>query len=188
MADKEVEKTNETEVTKDVRDTDDVKSVRGNNPPWALIAMGIVGTVVVLALVIGGWAFIRSRAEDSIANRFGDLSQNGQVGGRQGFRNGGGMRGGGGMIGIGATRGVVTAINGDTLTVSGGGKQVTVKKTSTTTISGDKTSVAVNDTVVVAGDTASDGTVTATQIMIRNQSFDGTSSDSQDNGAVVPST
>lgn len=72
-----------------------------------------------------------------------------------------------------AAQGVITAINGDTITVSGGGKQVTVKKTDSTTVSGDETSIAVNDTVAVVGATNSDGTITATRIIVRNESFFG---------------
>ena len=71
-----------------------------------------------------------------------------------------------------AASGVITAIDGDIITVAGGGKRVTVKKTANTVISGDEGNIAVNDTVIVTGTTSDDGMVTATRIVVRNaQSF-----------------
>jgi hypothetical protein len=63
--------------------------------------------------------------------------------------------------------GVVTAVNGDMITVSGNGKQVTVTKNSSTVIRGTASSVAVNDTVSITGVTTN-GTFTATTITIYN--------------------
>ncbi|MDB5183674.1 MAG: hypothetical protein JWO07_355 [Candidatus Saccharibacteria bacterium] len=139
-------------------------------PPWRLITVGVFATVVVVAVMIAGWMFIllHHQARPGMMNRFDGLSQSST--GPGGFMGRGGMRhgGGGGTIQQSAARGVVTAVNGDTITVSGEGKQVTVTKSSSTTISGDKTDVAVNDTVVVYGTTGSDGTVSATQILVHN--------------------
>lgn len=63
--------------------------------------------------------------------------------------------------------GVVTAVNGDDITVAGNGKTTTIKSSSTT-IRGTSTTVAVNDTAVsIAGETTN-GVFTASTITIRN--------------------
>ena len=60
--------------------------------------------------------------------------------------------------------GVVTAINGDKLTIAGNGTTSTVSTTSSTQYVG-ASQVAIDDTVMISGTTAS-GTLTATQIVI----------------------
>jgi hypothetical protein len=64
------------------------------------------------------------------------------------------------------TEGVVTAVNGDSITVAGGGKTQTIKTNSSTTYADDVKPV-VNDTVVVVG-TKDGDTITATQISVYN--------------------
>jgi hypothetical protein len=64
------------------------------------------------------------------------------------------------------TQGVVTAVSGDSITVAGGGKTLTVKTTSATTYANDSKPV-VNDTVVIIG-TKDGSTITATQIAVNN--------------------
>lgn len=64
------------------------------------------------------------------------------------------------------TEGVVTAVNGDSITVAGGGKTQTIKTNSSTTYANDM-KPAVNDTVVVVG-TKDGDTITATQISVYN--------------------
>lgn len=63
--------------------------------------------------------------------------------------------------------GVVTAVNGDDISVAGNGKTITIKKSSSTTIRGTSTTVSVNDTIFASG-TTSDNVFTATTITIRN--------------------
>ena len=64
------------------------------------------------------------------------------------------------------TQGVVTKVDGDTITVAGGGKTQTIKTDASTTYS-DDTKPAVNDTVVIVGTKDSD-TITATQVAVYN--------------------
>lgn len=61
-------------------------------------------------------------------------------------------------------QGVVTAVNGDKLTIAGDGKTSTVTTTSSTQYLG-ASSAAVNDTVGVTG-TSANGVLTATQIAV----------------------
>ena len=65
--------------------------------------------------------------------------------------------------------GVVTAIDGNTLTVAGSGKTTKVEVGSATIYNGDATSAAVNDTVGVLGNKNSDGSIAASQITISRQ-------------------
>lgn len=161
------------------------------SPPWPLIVIGIVATVIIVALFIGGWSFIMSHAQTQ-TSQYGRLraysqNQNGNSSAGNGSYGGGGFRrngfGGGSQGQTAAFRGVITAVNGDTLTVAGQGKSVTVTESDSTTISGDKTDVAVNDTIVVYGTTNSDGSISATQIVVRN----GTGASSSDgSGSSAP--
>lgn len=66
------------------------------------------------------------------------------------------------------TRGVVLVVTSDGFTLAGNGKQYTVKTSSSTMFSNGSNSVAVNDSVIVDGDTAS-GTITATRVLVQNQ-------------------
>lgn len=179
MPEKEEERKAEVADRDAVKGGTEAQTVKGvkASPPWPLITIGVVATVVVVAVVIGGWAFVVGHergvatSQTRTLGRYGMMNgqgNGGQYGGSQYFNRGGFRRGG--ALQSSAASGVVTAINGDTITVSGQGKQVTVKKSDSTTISGDETSVAVNDTVVVYGTTNSDGSITATRIVIRNQS------------------
>ena len=64
------------------------------------------------------------------------------------------------------TQGVVTAVNGDSIVVAGGGKTQTIKTNDATKYE-DDTKPVVNDTVVVVG-TKDGDTITATQIAVYN--------------------
>lgn len=144
--------------------------------PWPLITVGIFGTVLLFAAIAIAWLQLvgSHRGMLQTGPRYGLNQQSPQqFGGRDYSRSG--PRG---SFARPATSGVVTAVNGDTLTVSGSGKQVTVKTSDTTRISGDETDVAVNDTVIVYGTKNDDGSITATRIMIRNSAaLDGTTLD-----------
>ena len=135
-------------------------------PPWPLITIGVFVTVLVLAFFTVGWLGFASLHKQ--ASRTGGYSmQRGDMNTRDHF---GSRYRGGGYARSAAASGVVTKIDGDTVTIAGYGKQVTVKKTDSTVVSGDKSDLAVNDSVAVYGTTASDGTVTATRILVRNLS------------------
>lgn len=141
-----------------------------HQPPWPLIVIGVVATVLVIAVVAVGWLQLESlRGTTRTASRYSMQQDGTNFGGGQGeyYGNGGGsMRSG--RASRPTLSGVVTALTDTTVTVSGSGKQVTVDKTSNTTISGDSSTLAVNDTVLVYGTTNSDGTVSATRIVVRN--------------------
>ena len=62
------------------------------------------------------------------------------------------------------TQGVVTAVNGDSITVAGGGKTQVIKTNGDTTYM-DNEKPAVNDTVVIVG-TKDGDTITATEIRV----------------------
>ena len=148
-------------------------SVSAKRPPWPLITLGIFASVVTLALIVTtGLLLSLSHRNATVTDRNGASPFMQQDSSERGFqREFGGSRRGSGMQ-MGAARGVVTAVSGDTITVSGNGKQVTVKKTDNTIIGGDKSdNLAVNDSVIVMGTTASDGTVTATRIIVQNNDF-----------------
>jgi hypothetical protein len=155
------------------------------SPPWPLITIGVFGSVVLVAVIIGGLMFVRAHHEQELTTRPGMMGQLDQNGGQQLFNRGGTRRGG--MMQSAAANGVVTTITGDTITVAGQGKTVTVKKSSTTTIGGDKTDIAVNDSVIVFGTANSDGSVNATRIDVRNEAGTRAMDDSSDNtGAMMP--
>ncbi len=156
-------------------DTPETVTAVKTSPPWPLITIGVVASFVILAIIIGGSTFIHAHfaaARTQSYGRYG-LSQQG------GASNGGGFRRGG-MMQAAAVRGVITAVNGNTLTVAGEGKSTTVTKSDSTTISGDKTAVAVDDTVVVYGTTGNDGSVSATRIVVRNEAPGGVSGSNSD--------
>lgn len=163
------------EDSKDAQPAPSEKAVRvehavKSQPPWTLIAVGVIATVLIVAVVAVGWLQLESLHRTTrVASRYG-MQQNDTNFGNGG--NQGSYYGGGGSMRGRATRptlsGVVTTVTDSTVTVSGNGKQVTVDKTSSTAVSGDSTTIAVNDTVLVYGTTASDGTVTATRIVVRN--------------------
>lgn len=153
-------------------ETKDAASAK-SSPPWPFITIGIFTTIVLLALMVAGWAALNAALQKS-SSRTGIGYESADRRGIDERRMPDRMFGDGsvhGNMSMIAASGVITAINGDTLTVSGRGEQVTVKKTDETTIGGDKTSLAVNDTVIVIGDTEDDDSVTATRIIVRNESM-----------------
>ncbi len=129
---------------------------------WPYVTMGVVGALVVLALAISiGHAIAVHRSADRHVGKFG-LSEM-RPGDKRVFLHESGHDDSNRIV-----HGVVTAINSDTLTVSGGGNQVSVKRSSETAVKGDKAEVAVNDTVAIVGEKNSDGVVEADVIVIRN--------------------
>ncbi|MFZ2544784.1 MAG: DUF5666 domain-containing protein [Candidatus Saccharimonadales bacterium] len=177
MADKkksEDERVEETEVVESIDETNTkhlpVERVITSSTPWPLITVGAVTLIVVLALIATSWLMIAVHSSNVMSRNdamFGrTLQQNGD--GRV-FSRGGDNFGGRRGFAEGATKGVITAIDGNTLTVSGNGKQVTVKKTSSTVVGGNNTTLAINDSVIIIGNAGDDGVITATHIMVHNQ-------------------
>lgn len=134
-------------------------------PPWVLVLIGVAVTVVIAGLAFGGSAYLAARRQEQAVLPTIDFN-----GGRFTPRGGGlhRIRGGDNSLQVIAVQGVVTSIKGDKIMIAGHGKKVTVKKTDSTVISGDEDTLAVNDSVSVVGSTASDGTVTATRIIVQN--------------------
>lgn len=159
----EVEKKPKPQEKPEAKEMAAVKS----SAPWPLITIGVFVTIVLLALAVSGWAWMNTalhhlstrqalQSEGIYPREFGGRSERGE-------------RSFGGTM-MGTVSGVVTAVNGDTITVGGRGEQVTVKKDDSTVVSGDKSSVAVNDTVIVFGEAGDDDVVTAARIIVRNES------------------
>lgn len=65
--------------------------------------------------------------------------------------------------------GVITAVDGATLTVAGNGTSTKVTTSDATIYSGDDSTAKVNDTVMVLGNKTDDGTVAASRIVISRQ-------------------
>lgn len=137
-------------------------------PPWPLITVGVVASVVLFAVGAAAWlgvAMHNGKDRGFIAIRHGGVHDWGGFHSppeREELRER--------RPSADITRGVVTAIDGDLLTVSGGGKQVKVSRTTETAVRGDKEDVAVNDTVLIIGQNADDGTMAAKCIMVQNGS------------------
>lgn len=172
MADDKQEKLKKERRTK-IDGTKEVAAVK-SQAPWPYITVGVFITVVLAAIALMGWAWM-SRALDHVATRPGTSvfgSDERIPSGGRSFGGGEG-RGFGGMRGFSSiiASGVVTKIDGGTITIAGRGEQVTVKKTSNTVISGDETSLGVNDTVLVMGESDEDDNLTATRIIVQNDSF-----------------
>jgi hypothetical protein len=142
--------------------------------------IGIVAAVVALyvVIVIGGlWLFhvVNNRAasmggvnQHTSMMGYGDAP--GQVSGQQTFTQtattSDGLTSTSTTTTYTQTQGVVTAVNGDSIIVAGGGKTQTIKTTSSTAYVNNM-KPAVNDTVVIIG-TKDGNTITATQVGIYN--------------------
>lgn len=148
-------------------------------PAWSWVVIVFFGFFAVFGCVAASYAAVHSFKNgdaDSAKSRGIYSLRDDQVGG--GLR-GGMQRGnvGNDMMGDGLdamrttnerVRGVVTAVDGTTLTVAGNGKTVTVKVTDSTTYTGSSKPAAVNDTIIAFGST-SDGVFTATSVRLTRQ-------------------
>lgn len=140
-----------------------------STPPWPAITISVFVAVVLGAILIAGWAWVSTALHKvSTSREFGETSRLFERGLEPREDAGPGQRGVWGMM-TPAASGVITKVDGNALTVAGQGKQVTVVLDDDTTVTGDKTEVAVNDTVVVIGEENDDGTVQATRIVVRNE-------------------
>jgi hypothetical protein len=133
-----------------------------NLQPWSYVTVGVFGTVVVLATIIMGLHVFAVHRPDHEA-----MGMKQFVLQERGERMFGHSRAH--VAKHDVVQGVITQVEGDTLTVSGNGTQVTVKRSASTVVGGDKADVAVNDTVLVVGDKASDGSVSAAKIVVMNR-------------------
>ena len=138
-----------------------------SSPPWLLIAMATFASVVTLVfMLLIIMMFVADHARQQGMRSYDSYSGHG---GSSSYRQPDDNYGGyGKRFSADAARGVVTNIDGDTLTISGGGKQIKVKRTNDTIINGDKEDVSVNDTVIVIGQKDDEGIFTAKAIIIRN--------------------
>lgn len=153
-------------------------------PVWGWVVGAFVVLFALVGFVASGYALIHGVKNDASTStrsgrdyalrgdQFGNVSNensNGSTDGTTGMT--GGPGGGFGMMrgesGNSSTRisGVVTAVDGDTLTVAGNGTTVTVKVTDSTTYSGSSKPATVNDSIVAVG-TTSDDVFTATSIRL----------------------
>ncbi len=173
---KKQEKVQEAEVigTKEMTNTK-------SSPPWPIITVGVFITVVLFALLAAGWAWVGSVVHHSAVQenaRMGRDAERGYGDDVPGSRESMPYEGRRGAM-TAAASGVIVKIEGDTVTVAGQGKQVIVKTTEDTVVSGDEDDLAVNDTVIVIGDTEDDDSVTATRIVVRNEPLESRSLESR---------
>lgn len=142
-----------------------------SSPPWPIITVSVFITVVLFALFAAGWAWVGNVVHLTAANENTRMSRDAQreysdeMPGSRGSLPYEGRRG----AMTAAASGVIVKIDGDTVTVAGQGKQVIVKTTDDTIVSGDESDLAVNDTVIVIGDTEDDDTVVAKRFVVRNE-------------------
>lgn len=148
----------------------DTKETKRRAAPWPVLTIGIFAAILFVAfIIICWWAIVFAwHAATPSGSRAEDMPGLYGYGGDDRRLDWGDRRE---LWNAADASGVVTAVNGDTITVSGRGEQVTVKKTQDTVIRGDKEEVAVNDTVLVYGETEDDGSITAARILIRNESM-----------------
>lgn len=139
------------------------------NRPFFIAAIVII---VILILVLIGSLFKFSQVRQDYYNRDGAITfYNHQVGPRMG---GGGSfffqsssTNNNSTTSVSAVSGVVTAVNGSSFDVGGGGTKTTVNTNGDTTWNTTNKKVSVNDSVVVFG-TMSGSTITATSVQIEN--------------------
>ncbi len=137
--------------------------------PW--IIAGIVGFVVLLLLFAALVAALHG-AERFERRTPGMMGTSSYYGGRNGgMMRGPGLSEGGSSTVGGATRlrGVVTAIDGSTLTVAGEGVTTKVTTSDGTLYSGSAKPAKVNDTISVLGNKTADGSIAASQIVLSRQ-------------------
>jgi hypothetical protein len=152
-------------------------------PAWSWAIIAVIGFFAVFGGVAAGYMAFHGVKKDSVADfnsprNAGRYNLRDDQTGNSGTGLRSGMRGGGfGMMGNDASgstssntrlNGVVTAVEGSTLTVAGSGTTVTVKVTDTTTYTGSSKPAAVNDTIIAFGSTT-DGVFTATSVRLIRQ-------------------
>lgn len=134
--------------------------------PWPLVTIGVFATIVVIALVVAGIGAAMAMEWATTTRPDGDrtMIENRTFGDR--WQRGGGMFD---DTTSDIVRGVVVSIDGNKLTIAGGGERTTVTMTDDTMISGDADDIAVDDSVVVRVSEADDGSLEAVRIIVRNE-------------------
>ena len=175
------------EKAKEVKTTE-VKSTQPSEKHWTRPSNSTL-TMIVLALVFFGLlctAFtLGKRSSDRFdrADRFGSGTMMQGYSARSGATGGGMMESGGprgGMMGdrtgsnentTTSTRvmGVVTAVDGDTITVAGNGATTKVTVNDNTTYSGDDKPAKVNDTIMAFGARDSSDNLVASTVRLTRQ-------------------
>jgi len=147
-------------------------------PAWSWVIIVVFGFFAIFGCVAAGYAAVHAFKDDT--NSYGTRTRGNyslrddQAGNSNSDFRGGMQRGSGGygMMGDSNTEssstrvsGVVTAVDGNTITVAGNGRTTSVKVTDSTTYNGSSKPAAVNDSIVAFGST-SDGVFTATSIRL----------------------
>lgn len=140
----------------------------------------VLGVLLMVFIVVMAFAAGRNSAQHDMSHitvrSFGgdmQVSPNGMQ--YRTYGNGGAMPMGGGFGADGeqtsTTRvsGVVTAVDGDTLTVSGNGTTTKVTVSSNTSYTGSNEPAKVNDSIVAFGAKDSSGTLVASQVRLSRQ-------------------
>ncbi|MGB4800656.1 MAG: DUF5666 domain-containing protein [Candidatus Saccharimonadales bacterium] len=177
--DKKIESNNEVKVTEVKKPQPIVREWVSGRRSWVSM---IVLAAVFLGLLCGAYAL--GKNSDDRAGRSDRFGAPTMMQDRRDYRSGprGGMMGDGelgprgGMMG-GATNaadstrvmGVVTAVDGDTVTVSGGGTTTKVVVNDSTTYTGSDKPAKVNDTIMAAGARQSDGSLLASTVRLSRQ-------------------
>lgn len=130
----------------------------GVQAPWPYITVGVVGIVVLLAVAAMVWLQFFA-PETAMRGSSGDHFDGRDYSNRH-------------FDGVNDANieffGVISENADDSLKVVGGGKKITVYITDDTDVRGDGRKLSIHDTIAVAGIENSDGTVTATHIMVVN--------------------
>jgi hypothetical protein len=134
------------------------------------ITLGLAAGVLLVGGFLGGVLVqqhfgVKPVAAANAGGRFGA----GAGAGGSGFFGSGGGAGTGTGSGRGSTTGTVTLVDGTTLYITTAAGDTIIVKTGSTTTVASQTSIALKDlpvgsTVTVVGTTASDGSITATQV------------------------
>jgi hypothetical protein len=165
--DKKIESNNEVKVTEVKKPQPIVREWVSGRRSWVSM---IVLAAVFLGLLCGAYAL--GKNSDDRAGRSDRFGAPTMMQDRRDYRSGprGGMMGGA-TNAADSTRvmGVVTAVDGDTVTVSGGGTTTKVVVNDSTTYTGSDKPAKVNDTIMAAGARQSDGSLLASTVRLSRQ-------------------
>lgn len=165
--DKKIESNNEVKVTEVKKPQPIVREWVSGRRSWVSM---IVLAAVFLGLLCGAYAL--GKNSDDRAGRSDRFGAPTMMQDRRDYRSGprGGMMGGA-TNAADSTRvmGVVTAVAGDTVTVSGGGTTTKVVVNDSTTYTGSDKPAKVNDTIMAAGARQSDGSLLASTVRLSRQ-------------------
>ena len=147
-------------------------------PIWGWVVGAIVLFLAIVGMAAACFSVLNHGSNRLIMTSRSGMMQRGFNNGQGQFSTGTGMRSGFGGRMMGGTgtidsstrvAGVITAVDGTTLTVAGDGTTTKVVVNDSTTYAGSSKPAAVNDTIVALGTKASDGTFTATSVRLSRQ-------------------